>query len=365
MSGLVPGALVEGAPLLIRERTGRKRAVTLRDRALPLRSSAPSWTDRQRSEATYYPGNPIATRQLFGASLEAQTTFSGVWRDRYLVLDDQPVVEVEGFPVPRTAEALVRIFRDLLRSGAALEVTWSFFRRIGVLAEFSAKPERTEDIGWELVFEWDQDGEAEAQRKRYAPELNADRIAEQVTALSDEAALDPIDTLTSYEAKLFAGVNAIEGRVTALLEDARVVAGVLRVPAQVVQSVRASATSIAMLSAQLIEESVGSAYVTAQVVDELGPVLRAETWRREMAYLAAQLRESALDAAMALEAQREPDPVRIVTVDQSGSLRVVAQKEYGNADAWQTIADANGFEGAQVAPGTEVFIPARPRSWTA
>jgi hypothetical protein len=132
---------------------------------------------------------------------------------------------------------------------------------------------------------------------------------------------------------------------------------VLSLPARLVQSVRASATSIAFLAGQLIEDLVGTAYTSMQTADDLGSVLSAEAWRRDAAFFAGQLRASVLDAARALEAQQEPDPVKVVIMDGSGSLRALAQREYGNADAWTNIAAANGFESAYVDPGTEVFVP--------
>jgi hypothetical protein len=89
-------------------------------------------------------------------------------------------------------------------------------------------------------------------------------------------------------------------------------------------------------------------------------VLTMEAFKRDLAFFGETLRETVLSATMSLEARAEPDALRIVTMDQSGSLRVLAQREYGNADSWQAIADVNGFESSSVAPGTQVIIPPAP-----
>lgn len=354
---LVEGANFEGAPFVIREQTGRKRMVSLRDRAGPFRG--PPFSIGQRTKSTWYAGNPVGTLQLFGPTFDMPTQITGMWRDRYLQPNDTAaLVEVEGFDLPETAEALCKLFAELVRSGATLEVTWSFVRRYGVLKTFTWKPERTEDIAWEAEFEWQGDAETQAPRSApAAPELDLEAVKSAMGDLSDHAAFDPIDTLVAFEAKIFQAISDLESKTEDLLQAGRVLASALTLPARVVSSVRASATSIAFLAGQLIEEVVGAPYTTAQVVDDLGAVLAGESFRRDMAFFAGQLRASALDTARALEDRAEPDPVRIVVMDQSGSLRALAQREYGQADAWQTIADVNGFEGAYVPPGTEVFVP--------
>lgn len=354
----------EATALVIREQTGRRRAVTLRGRASPHRNG-PAWTLTQRTARTSYPGNPEATMQVLGPDLDTPTTLSGVWRDRYMVEDGQPVVEVEGFTAPTTAEALAAVMSDLLRAGATVEVTWGPFRRWGVVKQIELKPDRLEDIAWQVEFEWVADADTTLAREAvtargsvtYVPPL--EEAAACVQALEDHAPFGPLDTLASVEAAIFQAVSDVGERMSALLEGSRQAAGVLRVPAQIVQSVRASATSISYLTGQLIEEAVGSAYTTQQATDDLTSVLSLEAWRRDLAFFADQVRSVALDTARGLEHRAEPDAVRVVVMDASGSLRALAAREYGTADAWGELADANGFDSPYVPPGTSVFIPAR------
>jgi len=65
----------------IRELTGDKRTLDLRTRALPYRPL--TFTGTMRAEFTAYPGNPVRTAQVLGAS-EEDTTVKGYWKDRFI-----------------------------------------------------------------------------------------------------------------------------------------------------------------------------------------------------------------------------------------------------------------------------------------
>lgn len=357
--GLTPYVPNEGAPLIISELTGQRRQVTLRGRALPFRG--PEFGFTQRTKVTYYTGNPEGTQQLFGPTFDP-TTFTGVWRDKYLQPDVETrasPVTVQGFDQPTTAEGLIDIFRELVLSGSTLEVQWSMYRRIGTLRRFVATPDRTEDQGWSAEFEWTGDG-TEAPEQSPLEALDVDRIQSAMNALNDLSAFDPLDTLQAFEARVFSLIDEIQTKVDDVLQQCRVLANLATLPQRVVQGIRSAATSISMLVGQLLQETVEATYTIAINEDGVSNVLTMEAFKRDLAFFGATLRESVLAATMSLEARSEPDALRIVTMDQSGSLRVLAQREYGNADAWQAIADVNGFENSSVPPGTQVIIPPAP-----
>lgn len=358
-NGLTPYVPNEGAPLIITELTGQKRQVTLRGRALPYR--APEFPVTQRSKVTYYTGNPEGTMQLFGPEWGG-TTFNGVWRDKYLQpdIDTQSVpVVVKGFSQPTTCEALIGIFEELMLSGSTLEVQWSAYRRFGILKRFTPTPDRTEDQAWSAEFEWFGDG-TQAPEQTQLASLDVDKLQGAMNALNDLSAFDPLDTLVSYEARIFSLIDAIQSQVDDVLTQCRTLANLATLPQRVVQGIRASATSVAFLVGQLLQETVEAGYTIAMTDDGVAGVFSMEAYRRDLAFFGGVLRESVLSAAQNLEQRAEPDAVRLVTMDQSGSLRVMAQKEYGSADAWQTLADANGFESSQVPPGTLVIVPPAP-----
>jgi hypothetical protein len=350
--------MTEGTAFVIRELTGRKRSVTLMGRAGPFRG--PTWGVQQRTKKTKYAGSPVATLQLFGLDVDVPTTISGMWHDRYLGNPLDVLVLVTGFASPTTAEQMIALFEDLVRAGATLEVSWGFYLRVGVLKRFVGKPDRVEDVAWEAEFEWESDGKTKAPRPKFPDAPKLDRVRQTMTQLSDHAAYDPLDTLQAFEARLFAAVDALQERVESLLDTARGLATALTLPARVVVGVQQAATSIAFGAGQIIEEVIGAPYLTMQVIDDLASVLTAEAWRRDLASYCDELRHASLSVSDAFTRRLEPDPVRIVRADQTGSLRRIAQDEYGQGDAWQLLADANGFEGAFVPPGTEVWVPPSP-----
>jgi hypothetical protein len=357
--GLSPYVPNEGAPVIITELTGQKRQVVLRGRALPFRG--PEFGISQRSRVTYYTGNPIGTQQLFGPTFDP-TTFTGIWRDKYLQPDPstgQAAVTVRGFPQPTTAEAMVGIINELILSGSDLEVQWSMFRRFGIVKRFTPSPDRTEDQPWSLEFEWHSDG-TQPPEQTTLQTLDPNKIESAMSQLSDLVAFDPIDTILSYEARIFSLIDQIQTQVDDVLTKCRVLANAITLPTRVVQGIRGAATSVAFLVGQLLTEVLENGYTVAMTDDGVAGIFTMEAFKRDVGTFAGILRDSVNQAAQSLESRAEPDALRIVTMDGSGSLRVLAQQEYGNADAWQLIADANGFDSSSIPPGTQVIIPPAP-----
>lgn len=359
--GISPYAPNEGAPLIVTELTGSKRQVILRGRALPFRG--PEFASTQRLKTTYYTGNPEGTQQLFGPQFDS-TTFSGMWRDKYLQPppgSQQAPVQVRGFSQPVTAEMLIGVFLDLQLSGSTLEVIWSMYRRIGTLRRVALTPDRTEDQAWQLEFEWLGDG-SQAPEQSPLVGLDPDAIQTAMSTLGDlwAAGTGAIDMIQSYDARIFQLISGLQSQVDDVLQQCRVLAHAITLPTRVVQGIRASATSIALLVGQLLTEVLENTYTVAMTSDGVAGIFTLESFRRDMAFFGETLRESVNQAASNLESRAEPDPLKVVVMDESGSLRQLAQREYGNADAWQTIADVNGFDGSSVPPGTQVIVPPAP-----
>lgn len=72
------------SPLFISEENGLKRAIRLVGRSMPYKGAV-LVEDEQRAEITFFPGNPVAYSQVLGPQL-TRTTFTGVWRDKYVKL---------------------------------------------------------------------------------------------------------------------------------------------------------------------------------------------------------------------------------------------------------------------------------------
>lgn len=108
-----------------------------------------SFPTKMRSKTTYYPGNPVATQQVFGVTKD-NTTITGVWYDgtlgngnaRALVKQIEYVVE-HGFPVEvRWGGGATGDFNDV-----------AIVRR-GIIKSIDPKYEIPQIIPWTIEFEW-------------------------------------------------------------------------------------------------------------------------------------------------------------------------------------------------------------------
>lgn len=153
--------------LKINELTGKKRSLEFTGRALPYRPF--KLKGSMRSEITYYPGNPIGTVQMLGAS-ESDTTLQGTWKDRFLrAQNDQgegvePSGEVEfadesGYKKLADVDSIVNAVDDFRMQGQLVEVTWDTKVRRGVIKDFTQTWQRHEVCEWEITFGWISRGE--------------------------------------------------------------------------------------------------------------------------------------------------------------------------------------------------------------
>ena len=342
---LVPA---EAPGLVIRERSGRRRSITLKNRLLPYRK--PEWGTTQRSKLTFYQGNPEGTQQILGPMPDS-VIFTGLWREKYV----PGSAEVSGFDTPTQVEDLARIFQEFAVSGSVLDVQWAFLKRRGILKRFKLRPERVEDQEWELEFEWFSDGTEAPRVTGFALDLSA--ITGSMNDLSDLVAFDPLDTLAAFQATALQLVNDIQAAVNEFLGQVQQVITLINAPGRLLQAVSSAATEVAFAVGGLLQLTAETSYTAATNTDSTAELLGVDVWKRNLAFFGATVRESVQNASRNVQAREQPAALRVVRMDESGSLRVLAQREYGNADSWTAIADANGFDSARVEPGTEIFIP--------
>jgi len=135
------------------ERTGDKRAVVLRGRALPYRPFSLSGT--QRNSIEWYPGNPIGVLQVYGAK-EEETTIQGYWKDIFLGEGGNGIpsyAQLNGAPL-LTAIDLAGTIDDIRRKGQEIVVTWLNHTRYGIIDRFTQKWHTGHDVEWEISFAW-------------------------------------------------------------------------------------------------------------------------------------------------------------------------------------------------------------------
>lgn len=123
------------------------KAIELVGTMLPFRGV--SFATKQRSKTTYYPGNPVATQQLFGSTKE-NTTITGVWYDAALGNGN--------------ARKLVKQVEYVCEHGLPVEVRWGggavggfddigIVRR-GIIKSIDPKFQIPQIVEWTIEFEW-------------------------------------------------------------------------------------------------------------------------------------------------------------------------------------------------------------------
>jgi hypothetical protein len=121
-----------------------------------------------------------------------------------------------------------------------------------------------------------------------------------------------------------------------------------------IQMTNAGQAMVQQTSDQSAEEWIATDFV--------GDVLVMETFRHDLAAAARALWFAALVARESVRARVVDDYLAVINMPGSKTLRDIALEYYGDADAWTTIADANGLTSATVPAGTVIVIPRRSRS---
>ena len=347
-------ALSSAPGFLIEELTGQQRSVALTGWALPRQNVG--FGRRNRTKKRTYAGNPVATVQVLGPELD-DSTIEGTWSDRYL----PGQVFVAGFDQPDTCEALVAVFDELTKSAQQIRVQWGSVVRFGVIASFEPTWIRLEDCAWSLEFTWT--GE-ESQRVRAGPiEVEDDDIRAAIVAMDDEVVLSP-STLQATALSIGDSLATTDDRLT---EVRRSVVGVLfalgdlrqRVDDQIqpALAVVSLVDTVRTTVGQVLVELEDIPYTYSTVYDSVVDVLDVECWRRTVASRAGGVRGASMYKAIEVNRIPQPKNQTVVQVRTGQTLRSIAVDFYGDADAWERIADANNLVSSQVAPGTRLVVP--------
>jgi hypothetical protein len=332
--------------------------VALQGRSLPYRPI--SFAGRQRVKTRYYAGNTVATQQVTGP-VEEPTTVSGFWKDRFL-----------GDGV---AMGLILLFDQIRRTGPQLQVAWGGFVRTGVLQQFKATPDNTQDIAWEAVFEWASQGEQVAPLISATPASNP---REGLRAVFDDSTA-VVDSLGSFlqtaparivgfsdqvTDKLDSATNAVLEQVDLLNGIVDAVTTVADLPREVVERgitlSRAIAASLRNVEEGLLDPllelaspSESGVWVGAKALvynvkdDPLGLLVYLDEKLQVLRNVGAAL-ETCLNTADELEAQLYPTVIAEERPPAGTDLRDLAIKHYGDADLWWIIAQFNGLDTSAV-----------------
>lgn len=342
---------------IIRELTGSKREIRLLDRALPYQGVA--FPREQHVVQRWYPGNPSATIQVLGPRV-GDVELTGKWKARFLLRGG--MVQASGFVSigpdgAVSAETLVAAFDSIVSSGNQLEVRWGPEVRRGVMTSFVPTYDRPEDIDWTAKFTWSQKGTRQPTRAAIASDMTND-VRAALDAFDLIAAEQPRGILPNEASGIRAAIDEVRASGAAFTEalaqvqaeSSATLASVQRVQ---VLSRRAVNAGRAIRAGNIADVP----YVALLPTDGLREVFAVERWRRDLGASGRNYAATSARAGAAVEERYTPGAQRIVTVGQGETLRMIARRELGSADAWTVIADANNIVGSNVPVGTRLVIP--------
>lgn len=152
---------------VIRELTGQRRAVSLRDRALPYRPLVLEGV--QRVKVTFPAGSPEGHGTVTGPT-EEETEIEGMWKDMFIGtnLGSRPMILVMSArtgsntsgqmqPIGTVVEAL-QLLDSMRIDGQQVEVEWGPIRRRGYIKKFKYKYFTIHDAEWSISFVWTSQG---------------------------------------------------------------------------------------------------------------------------------------------------------------------------------------------------------------
>ena len=338
---------------VVEEETGSRRVVTLKDRTLPYRG--PKWEAAQRNRLEWYAGNPVGTLQVLGAQ-ETPTTINGMWKDKFLAGN----VEVSGFPQPATADDLVKIFEDILRSGNRLRVQWETFVRNGILARFSATPERIEDIAWQAEFVWFGRDDQEVPRAT-ADEDPTETLLQSMNAVDDQLAFEPSTVDPGFADQAQQAIASIREQTTEVFDRVREINSEAAVPGRILGAIGSAADNIRSETEAELTRLLNTPAQTLSALDFVVQTLKLEQWKRNQAKALHDHRANVQRVQRDVVRQFAPGAIGTVTVRGTSTLRDIAVQVYGTPDAWQQIADFNNIVGSIVDAGTVLALPQTPQ----
>lgn len=352
------------APRFTVEEIGGGRSISLASRALPYQRANLGGVELARKK-TRYPGNAVSTMQVLGPEW-GTGVISGAWKDRFVT----GCVEATGFAYLQTgatirARELVRAFSELCAAGAPVRVQWGDQIRRGVVATVTPTWLRSEDVEYQIEFDWvglDEPQAAVASAETASPETQIQEAAADVDAAADTRPASVSGPETERQQASQRSNREAVGQVFDAIR--RVRSGVQigdRIATQAAAMIEAGALAINGTAKDDAEQTGDRPYTSETDFNDVVSVLGVEGWRRT--YTRSETRFAAVALAVGIEQSRELAPngsIAIVTIRQGQTLRDLAMTYYGSGDSWQTIADFNDLPSSTPAVGTVVVVPPIP-----
>ncbi len=333
---------------------GRRVVRLLRPTASPLVGA--EWGVRQRGDVRWPFGSNSASA-LFGGSEEIPTDFTFRWFTRDLAVDRS--AELVGTGPITDADALVDLFRDIVRERSPVIVRWRHREALAKLSEFRA----VEGFIGEyepvtLKVEW----------------LQPDRLPKETLPKPTNAVRDAIrSVLRGYAEVLGQGQMPLTIGRAALIEVERTLTDVSLAFDDTARLVKAytgrggeSPELIGGVARSMANIGERAQDLIASVATSAGEMSGVEGSREltEAAFFRAVIQRSAAVAwrratieRLTLEFLDTGDIIAIVRAVAGTDLRVIALQHYGHIEGWQGIASFNGLSGSTLTEGRRIRVP--------
>jgi hypothetical protein len=344
----------------------------------------PNFETEQRSKKTMYPGNPVATLQVYGPNFP-NTIFVGEYHWRYTAINvvgsgfeavDGGSAQATNSPpsvnasTQTTPEYIQEKLEALCISGQGVEVHWSGNIRKGILKKVNFQPKRREDIPYTLDFEWSQRSDQSAPPYVITP-FPLDSSGEQSVHAANLASLvvapDAVPDLLSSGA-----TSLVEGIATAAADMAAAIvnlslqsgtgtaAGPGNSPAALQQLAVRGVQDCGLIQqscAALLDLLEPAASDAALVTQDPAQLIAYEVWRCGLIEEAIATNSDAYNSQMAFAASISQTAVTAYRAKGATDLRDVAVLFGQDASAWTEIANFNYLDDSALAAGQLVIIP--------
>lgn len=341
------------------ELTGALREVHLFDRALPYQGlKTPS---AQRYVSHWYPGNKVATIQVLGPTV-GDWKVEGMWKSRFLLaersVDLRGFEDIENTNFTVAAEDLIVAIERIIEAGQQVEVSWGAQVRRGLLVEFEPDWDRREDVRWSMTFTWAQRGADQPRRATAAVDRSS--AVKQAMDELDAVLTDQPAAITSRKTLGSLVADARSANLAFLVALQRAQRSTLTTVAEI-QGVQAAGERVVQAMQAICRGQIADLpYYESTPLDDLATVLEVEIWNRGVTHSARHVAAETRRTTRGLDERTEPGVIAVVTITDGVSLRHLARRYLGSADAWPLIADANNLVSAIVPVGTRVRIPRPP-----
>lgn len=393
--------IIETPAFEIRELNGRRRHVSLTQRALPYRPL--TFEGEQRVTTFNPPGNPEGYGTVMGPT-EGDTTVEGYWKDKYLNYAENTLPPIQ-LRQPRTVTAssvdpstssetavssavdACRMMDSIRREGQLLEVTWGFHKRRGYLKKFQQKWHNNHDCEWSMTFSWTGQGSV-PETPEFSPRGGGNELApnirEQLSNLvraldgPRQMAADWVQQVNSTLANVASATQEIEDLVGGYTDTAAS-------PLRFYGTVRATLGSVATGADNIRERAeaqgwtnlfddfhyyglysstgrpvLGSIWDQADRarLDAIDPdaIFKAQLYQAETISDARRLRDAA-EFSRRLLTQPAGAVIATHVARENEDLRDVALIYYGSPDNWRELMLYNGLDNFELYPGQNIAIP--------